>query len=371
MHGPARYVQTLATELGKIGCVVHVVTAHPGPETDFKEGNYTVHTRRAKPWRFVSRFQPGIGESKRISTAIEHLVRLHNIDVVEFTNVEGVGFWYSKFGGRPSVIRVHTTSFDAIRLGIGNQRLEAGYARLERKTAKYAAALVTHTESHRLQAANDYGVMESQFALVPHGITVHSPHEPPSRHLHRIVSVGAATERKGVKDFLDIANLLTESHSSIEFVWAGKDSETAPGGLTWEAFALSDYPRLNGKLRFVKGLSDQELGMLYATSFCYLSTAKYESFGMTVVEAMMAGLPVIAPEVASFKELIDDRSNGLLYPADDLIAAAMLVSELINQPNLAKTIGENAVGYSIENFSAEAMANKMLKIYHGVVACQK
>src|SRR6187402_3547519 len=83
MHGPARYVSTLASGLAKRGVDTHVVTSHPTLEDDFKESGYHVHVRKAPGFPVVSRFQSGIGESLNIWRAIEALHRKHKFEIVE------------------------------------------------------------------------------------------------------------------------------------------------------------------------------------------------------------------------------------------------------------------------------------------------
>src|SRR5205085_10301182 len=92
MHGPARYAQTLARGLVGRGLEIHIVTTHPNIESDFVQNGYEVHVRRVHAVPFVSRFQRGITESFQIWKMIEALNNKYAFDVVEFTNVEGVGF---------------------------------------------------------------------------------------------------------------------------------------------------------------------------------------------------------------------------------------------------------------------------------------
>ena len=156
LHGPARYVRTLARGLAAGGHRVQVLTPHPTLDSDSEEDGYLVHSRIARPLRGVSRFQPGLGESLAMWRALKQLHRAERFDVVEFSNWEGLGAVACAFNQLPVVIRVHTSAFDSLRLGVGTEKLERQYARLERWAARRATALVTHTDSHRKQAAADY-----------------------------------------------------------------------------------------------------------------------------------------------------------------------------------------------------------------------
>lgn len=368
MHGPARYVQTLARGLVARGCEVHIVTGHPTIERDFVEEGYHVHARKTPSAPIISRWQPGIGESFLLWRAIEALHRKHRFDLVEFTNVEGVGLFTAALSRwhLPTVIRAHTTAFDAFRLGIGRAKLEAGYARLERLTAKCATAVVTHTKTHQAQVAEDYRIPADTIYLVPHGLVPAKPDREVTRLPNQIVSVGSATVRKGVSLFLDAAARLIGEFPDLRFVWAGKDGPSAPGKRTWTQYAKEQYPALDGKVEFRQSLSDEAIASLYAESTLYLCTARYESFGLTLVEASFAGLPVVAPRTAAMAEIIRDGQTGWLYEAgslDDLVAR---VRAALASPSVREAAGAEARRVAEAEYTASVMTSRMLDVYRAV-----
>lgn len=368
MHGPARYVATLAEGLAASGIETHVFTAEPGPARALPERGYTLHTCATQPLRILSRWQPGIGESRAIAHAIRTFHATAPFDVLEFTNVEGVGFWSARFPVCPTVIRVHTTAFDALRLGVGHSRLERGYARLERWTAHHATCLVTHTASHRTGVARDYGVAASDIRLIPHGIRPETASGPPlARRDDLVLSVGAASPRKGVSEFLAIAATVGATHPSVRFLWVGQDAATAPGGTSWAAHAEAAYPALRGRVTFRADLSDGELAALYREATCYLCTARYESFGLTLVEAMAAGLPVVAPGTSAMAELIQDDLSGRLYPAADPVAAAHMLCALLDRPDERERLGAAARVRARSEYSASTMVDRMIALYRECV----
>lgn len=363
MHGPVRYVQTLARGLVASGVEVHVVTAHPTIDRDFVEDGYHVHARQAPPLRFVSRLQPGIGESLHLSRAIRALHRRHRFDVVEFTNVEGVGFASTLLKSFPTVIRVHTTSFDAARLGLGKLPLESAYARLERWTARHADVLVTHTRTHQAQIAEDYGISAGQIHVVPHGIVPAVPDRGVARRPHQVVSVGSASARKGVGTFLEAADALGKAIPDTRFIWAGKDTPSAPNGQLWSAFAAERYPQLADRLEFRGGLSDAGIASLYAESGVYLCTSLYESFGLTLVEAMFASLPVVAPRTAAMAELISDGENGWLYEPKSVADLVACMRRVLESPAEREAVAARARQVAEREYAAERMTSRMLDLY--------
>jgi glycosyltransferase involved in cell wall biosynthesis len=114
------------------------------------------------------------------------------------------------------------------------------------------------------------------------------------------------------------------------------------------------YPNLDrtAKLAFLRSLSVFSVPARYG-----------EAFGMYVVEALAAGVPVVQPRVAAFPELIEATGGGLLCPPEDAQALAEAIEELLLNPARAQALGEAGQRAVFERFSAEAMARAMAQVY--------
>jgi len=78
-----------------------------------------------------------------------------------------------------------------------------------------------------------------------------------------------------------------------------------------------------------------------------------EPFGMVMIEAMAAGLPVVAPASGGPLEIVADGETGLLYPPGDADAAAAAVVRLVRDPELARAMGEAGRERVRTHFAAE------------------
>lgn len=78
-----------------------------------------------------------------------------------------------------------------------------------------------------------------------------------------------------------------------------------------------------------------------------------EPFGMVLIEAMGAGIPVVAPGSGGPAEIVDDGRTGLLYPPADTSAAAAQVVRLLTDPELAQRIGSAAAEHARARYSKE------------------
>jgi phosphatidylinositol alpha-mannosyltransferase len=76
-------------------------------------------------------------------------------------------------------------------------------------------------------------------------------------------------------------------------------------------------------------------GVLRASEIAIAPATGQESFGISIVEAMAAGIPVVASDIAGYREVIRDRADGLLVPAADAGALAAAIRDVLGDPDLA------------------------------------
>jgi glycosyltransferase involved in cell wall biosynthesis len=92
-----------------------------------------------------------------------------------------------------------------------------------------------------------------------------------------------------------------------------------------------------------------------------------EGFGLALVEAMAAGLPVIATSVGALPEVVTEGENGLLIPPRDAGALAGALERLLSDPALAQRLGANARTHVREHFSLDRLGQEINKIYGELV----
>jgi glycosyltransferase involved in cell wall biosynthesis len=92
-----------------------------------------------------------------------------------------------------------------------------------------------------------------------------------------------------------------------------------------------------------------------------------EPFGQVIVEAMLAGVPVIASAGGGPSEIVTDGVDGLLYPAGDIDALVELLQRLRGDPRLRSQLSDNARTRA-ERFSPEAAASSVMSLYGRLLA---
>ncbi len=128
----------------------------------------------------------------------------------------------------------------------------------------------------------------------------------------------------------------------------------AAGGLLGDVEFHPNVDRA-GKLAFLRSLSVFSVPARYG-----------EAFGLYVIEAMAAGVPVVLPRLAAFPELIEATGGGVLCATDDPPALAEAIEALLLNPARARALGDAGRRAVFERFSAEAMARVLAETYAGL-----
>jgi glycosyltransferase involved in cell wall biosynthesis len=95
-------------------------------------------------------------------------------------------------------------------------------------------------------------------------------------------------------------------------------------------------------------------------------TSEYESFGLSILETMFYGKPVVAFRVGGIPEVIGDSSP--LYPFGDVTAAAAGLDTLVESPDLARELGERSRNRALEQFSADRILPRYEALYRRAIA---
>ena len=212
--------------------------------------------------------------------------------------------------------------------------------------------------------------------------TVPAEHSSP----RRLLCVGRISPEKGVHILLDAFELILRKYPDATLTIVGPEWIAPREGLVdvclakeviaglapyYEGSYLSQLqqrlsPEAAGRITFAGLVAHREVADFYAKADIYVSPSLYESFGMSVIEAMAAGLPVVAARVRSFEDLISDGHNGLLVKAADPSALAEGVIQLFENDSLRKSISSASSEIICEQFSWEKITSTLTQMYHEV-----
>lgn len=106
---------------------------------------------------------------------------------------------------------------------------------------------------------------------------------------------------------------------------------------------------------------------LLATSDIFVLTSNWEGLPLTIIEAMMTGLPVVASRVGGVAELVEDGVTGFLVPPGDLPSLAAVCQKLLKDPELRRKMGQAGREKALLEFSLGRMLSEMKRLYKDVM----
>ncbi len=109
---------------------------------------------------------------------------------------------------------------------------------------------------------------------------------------------------------------------------------------------------------------------LLAKAHIFVLASNYEGLPISILEAMRAGLPVVASDVGGVGESVCDGENGFLVPRGDVLTLRERLQRLISNETLRAKMGAASRRRYVEEFTSEQMVSKTLAVYKKVLACK-
>ena len=98
----------------------------------------------------------------------------------------------------------------------------------------------------------------------------------------------------------------------------------------------------------------------------FAHTSRWEGFGIVLLEAMLAGLPVVATGVSAVPEIVSDGRTGILTASGDADAIARALLELLDSPRRRAELGAAGKRRALDEFSVERMTERTIAVYESV-----
>jgi glycosyltransferase involved in cell wall biosynthesis len=167
-------------------------------------------------------------------------------------------------------------------------------------------------------------------------------------HASGTMTIGAAgrlTPVKGIEFLLEAVSLLSRDGSAIKLDIVGEGAELPRLTRLSEELGLSENVRFCGWMEDFTALADRW--------DVFVQPSLSEGFGLSILEAMAAGLPVVATMVGGIPEIVIDGATGILVPPANAEALAESISALAGDPARRATMGDNGRIRAQEDFSLE------------------
>lgn len=182
-----------------------------------------------------------------------------------------------------------------------------------------------------------------------------------------LLQLGRMVPRKGVDTVIEALAKLERTHN-VKLVIVGGECDTC--GRNTELERLSQLAKDKGvhsKVIFTGQKGRRELKYYYTAADLFITTPWYEPFGITPLEAMACGTPVIGSNVGGIKYSVADGQTGALVPPRDPEALARKIGSLMKSPELLKKMSGEAIRRVNGMFTWDLVAKKMGILYQLVI----
>ena len=263
-----------------------------------------------------------------------------------------IGRLAARIAGVPSIFTAHTWCFAE---GTSLKWKLVGLP-VERFAARCCQRIITVSEANRQLAIRQRVAPQNHFVTVHNGVAdcapraLHGPTDIP-----RIVMVARFSEQKA-------QSLLVEAVSAIRMPF--KLSFVGDGPLRPAVEQQVDAAGLRDRVEFLGERRD--IPEILASANVFALFTNWEGFPISILEAMRAGLPVVASSVDGVPEAVDTGRTGYLAPAADVAAFRSALEKLLADPDLRASMGAAGRRRFENEFTVDAMLERTLNVYRAV-----
>lgn len=279
-------------------------------------------------------------------------------DIIHFN---GISYWFLKkrLGSAPHIVTIHHLVTDAIKSN--NLSMVSRFKNLsgensliipwiEKRCIRFADKIIAVSNFTKDQILKNYNVEPGKTSVIYNGIDLNTQSfsEEDVEATKKgfvldnkpvLLFVGRVDDpRKGL-DMLIKALPKVLKKGDVNLLVVGKGDQT-------KARELAESIGVSNKIVFTGFVDDITLKKCYALCDVYVCPSRLEGFGLTLLDAMAAGKPIVATRVGAIPEVIRDKANGVLAEPDDENSLARAIYQALT------TISDN------DNFSCRILKDK-------------
>lgn len=252
---------------------------------------------------------------------------------------------------------------------------------IEKQVVKSADQIIAECPQDKDDLMMYYQASPEKITVIPCGF---NPHEfyPLDRLLARMVlkldpkefivlQLGRIVPRKGIDNVIHAIARLKRTATSVRLLVVGGETDNIDTEMNHEIARLQKIANeagVSGMVTFTGRKQRDILKYYYAAADVFITTPWYEPFGITPLESMACGTPVIGSDVGGIKYTVEDGACGFLVPPNDPDALATRVFELLHDPPMREMMRSNAIRRVNTLFTWSRVTDMMTALYERVVA---
>lgn len=232
---------------------------------------------------------------------------------------------------------------------------------------EYTAAIVATTPRHQVDLSTLHGADSRKLTLIPHGVDPAPYDRLPARQRKPMLTLGylgrLEHNQKGALYLPGIVRRLDAMQVPFQLKIAGAGEHRG----AMEKLMACAIER--GSVEFIGRLTPPEIPGFFAGVDVFLFPSRFEGFGFSLVEAMMAGSVPVVSRIAGITDfIVDDGVTGLLCGIGDEAAFAGVVARLHGDRPLLERLGTAAARAARERFASARMGADYARLFHRLAA---
>lgn len=173
---------------------------------------------------------------------------------------------------------------------------------------------------------------------------------------------GRIRHQKGTDRFVEIMMRQVKRHPDVTAVITGGTTADNRGFME-DLSGRVTRAGLAGRILFLGEQPDGKVPEYFRAMDIFVAPQRWEGFGLTPLEAMASGVPVVATRAGAFEEMIADGQTGLIVDTEDDAGLEAAIETLISDPERRAAMGLAARPHVLNNFALETEAAALTRIY--------
>lgn len=302
-----------------------------------------------------------IAAQLRLLWQLSQLLRQWRPDIVHIHTCSNFTFWRNSLDvilarsfGCKTILHIHGARFHQFLGGLERVGAYFAYAVFNRADCVIVLGQIWR---ERLM----YWCQPETIEVIANGVSVPEVAAGPCNdEVAHIVCIANYEPRKGLEDLISAAAKLPTTGRTWRITFLGAELDSAyKQSLQQLAINMNVEDRVN----LPGPVNASQIADYLRSAYLFCLPSYDEGLPMSMLEAMAHALPVVVTQVGAIPEVVDEGVDAFIYQAGDCIALTIALQNLLENPDLARRMGDNARQRLIRDYSLATMSLRVFDVY--------
>lgn len=203
---------------------------------------------------------------------------------------------------------------------------------------------------------------QSPIEVIPFGVETDefSPGPEGPTRMRRIGTVKSMEHIYGIDLLIKAFNLLVNEYPELVLELVGRGSRTESYKELAHQLGIAD------KIKFSGRITHAQVPEKLRSFDIFVGPSRQESFGVSILEAMACGVPVVVSDAPGPAEIVQHGKNGLIAPVGGHLALYEMMKKLVEDQELRDRLGKAGRAHVVANYDRHLCAERMMEAYEGL-----